>query len=270
VSEQDELDQLERQLDAAFAATRPRRGFEDELWARLEPRRRRVWRGWSSLLPLAAAGGAAAVVTAGIVLATVGALSGAFHHGGAQTAASRGNDRATTQASGRAAAPGAFAPSALPFGPVPAPPNANVPQVVQDGRQSPLPAVFRLAVPDGSLPQPGPTIAVFRYDPNSGPPSGAILEPGALPPGIGGAAYPSRPAGDALTEASARGAASGQAAPAGAAVTLTQARLVYVAVVAGADGFLEPAYLFTGTYQNGGPAVTAQLLVPALASTAVR
>jgi len=29
-----ELEELERRVSAAFAGTRPRRGFEDELWAR--------------------------------------------------------------------------------------------------------------------------------------------------------------------------------------------------------------------------------------------
>ncbi|HXM55527.1 MAG TPA: hypothetical protein VOB72_09055 [Candidatus Dormibacteraeota bacterium] len=268
--EQDGLDQLERQLDAAFAATRPRRGFEDELWARLEPRRRRIGIGWSSLVPLAAVGGAAVVLLAGVVLVAVGAFSGGFHGGGAASTASRPADSGGgVLATGRTA-PGAFAPAALPFGPVPAPPNAGVSQVVQDSRLSPLPAAFRVAIPDTSLPQPGTSITVFRYDPNTGPPSGAILEPGALPPGIGGGAYPSRPAADALADASARGAGANQSAQAGAAVTLTQVRLVYVAVVAGDEGFLEPAYLFTGTYQNGGDAVTAQLLLPALAASAVR
>ena len=36
---QPEVEELERKLGAAFAGTRPRRGFEDELWARLQPRR---------------------------------------------------------------------------------------------------------------------------------------------------------------------------------------------------------------------------------------
>ena len=36
-----ELAALQRQLDDAFETTRPRVGFEDELWTRIESRRRR-------------------------------------------------------------------------------------------------------------------------------------------------------------------------------------------------------------------------------------
>jgi len=61
-------------------------------------------------------------------------------------------------------------------------------------------------------------------------------------------------------------AAAQASQPSGRAAVLTQARLVYVAVVSGEVGFLEPAYLFTGT-AGGAP---AQVLVSALAPTALR
>jgi len=79
--------------------------------------------------------------------------------------------------------------------------------------------------------------------------------PAALSVGI----YPSRPVADAVAAAQA-GRASSQT------VVLTQARLVYVAVVTGGEGFLEPAYLFTGS--AGG--VSVQLLESALAPSALR
>jgi hypothetical protein len=39
VSEERELEALQKRLDHAFATTRPRRGFEDELWSRMQARR---------------------------------------------------------------------------------------------------------------------------------------------------------------------------------------------------------------------------------------
>ena len=54
-----ELEELERRLSAAFGGTRPRRGFQDELWARIKRRRGprlASWRlrTWSALGALAA------------------------------------------------------------------------------------------------------------------------------------------------------------------------------------------------------------------------
>jgi len=61
-----ELDELEGRLSRAFAGTRPRRGFEDELWARLERRGSagRRWP-WRRLAPWPAAGALAAVLVIG-------------------------------------------------------------------------------------------------------------------------------------------------------------------------------------------------------------
>ena len=262
MSEQDELERLQRQLDAAFASTRPRRGFEDELWARLGSRppavaRRSLW----GIPGLAAAGGVAVVLLAGVTLLTLVLLGG---RGGQM-----GGSSSSPGLAGPAQRQGPAAQDALPFGPLPAPPGAGVIQVMQGGRLSPVPAGAQMTIADGALPQPATSLRVFRYDPASGPPGGAILEPGALPPNLSESPYPSRQPGDAFTEAAGRAAAAN---PSGrqAEATLTQARLVYVAVVAGGQGYLEPAYLFTGTYRNGGAPLAAQVLVPALAASALR
>ena len=39
MSEERDLEALQKRLDHAFASTRPRRGFEDELWSRMQARR---------------------------------------------------------------------------------------------------------------------------------------------------------------------------------------------------------------------------------------
>lgn len=268
MSEQDELDRLERQLDAAFANARPRREFEDELWARLERRRR-----WRWLTPARVQGLTAALVVVALFGLTIGTISLFRPHvgGGASTASapSRDSSLATTPG-GRAEQAAPLAPPALPFGRLPAPPDAGIAEVADSGRLSPLPAGVRTTIAEASLPQPASSLSVFHYDAASGPPSGAIIEPSALPANIAGSPYPTRPAGTALQDASQR--AAGAAGPAGGAeVTLTQARLVYVAVVSGSDGYLEPAYLFTGTYRNGAAApLPAQVLVPAVAAVALR
>ena len=72
------LDELERQLDAAFATTRPRRGFEDELWTRIESRRRR-WPprlAWPRELPWAMAGSLAVLLVIGLVAVTLARSDG--------------------------------------------------------------------------------------------------------------------------------------------------------------------------------------------------
>ncbi|HSR25005.1 MAG TPA: hypothetical protein VLW53_15730 [Candidatus Eisenbacteria bacterium] len=261
MSEQDELERLQRQLDAAFASTRPRRGFEDELWARLGSRppavaRRSLW----GIPGLAAAGGVAVVLLAGITLLTLVLPGG---RGGQMGGAS------SPGLAGPAQRQAPAAPNAQPFGPLPAPPGAGVVQVMQGGRLSPVPAGVQMSISDGALPQPAASLRVFRYDPASGPPGGAILEPDALPPNLPESPYPTRQPGDAFVDAAGRGAAANQTGQQ-AEATLTQARLVYVAVVAGGQGYLEPAYLFTGTYRNGGAPLAAQVLVPALAASALR
>jgi hypothetical protein len=263
MSEHDEpgLDELERQLDAAFATTRPRRGFEDELWARLGARSRPPRRsaGFPWVAVWAAAGGLAAVLV--VVLGTIGlamlALVAVHPHGGA------GESRTTSGAAQPAlAGPG--------FGRLPAPAAAGAPQVVRGGSLLALPAGgARMEFVGVSLPRTASTLPVYSYDAAPGPRDGAVFDPGAVPPGGSIAYYPTQQPGEALVAAAAR-----EVGPSPSAkqpdVALTQERLVYVAVVSGGRAYLEPAYLFTGTARVGGGTVAAQVLVPALAASALQ
>lgn len=52
-------------------------------------------------------------------------------------------------------------------------------------------------------------------------------------------------------------------------VSLTKATLVYTAVSSGNIGYLEPAYLFTGTFTQNGITLEKRVLVPALAPPAL-
>jgi hypothetical protein len=54
------------------------------------------------------------------------------------------------------------------------------------------------------------------------------------------------------------------------AVTLTKATLVYTVASANGSGFLEPAYLFTGTFDQGGYPYEKRVLIPAVAPGAIR
>ena len=94
MSEEDDIDllALQRQLDDAFETTRPRRGFEDELWLRLQSRRplwRRLQDGLAGLVgglrevPAVPAGAVAVVLIVVIGIGVV-ARSG-IHFGGAST-----------------------------------------------------------------------------------------------------------------------------------------------------------------------------------------
>lgn len=247
-----ELDELERQLDAAFATTRPRRGFEDELWSRLQarrPRPRRASRGF----PWAAAGGLA------VLLVVVLGVYGLVAHGGLRGGVGGAE---TAQPASRAPLGAAAQPRTqrllVPVG-------AGVPQVVLGGRLSPLPAGSARLSQGASLPRPQPALPVYTYAASDGPPDGTVLEPDLVPPGLQATFYPSQQPGPALAGAAARAAAANPSAQQ-LDVTLTQARLVYVAVVSGGQGYLEPAYLFTGTAQIGVTSVPAQVLVPAVAA----
>jgi hypothetical protein len=105
VNEDEDLDllALQRQLDDAFATTRPRRGFEDELWVRMQSRRpfwRRLADGFAGLTAAvreAPAVPAAAVAAVLVVLLAAGVITlGALNsgRGGSSTAAlSQGGSR---------------------------------------------------------------------------------------------------------------------------------------------------------------------------------
>lgn len=154
---------LERRLDAAFAAARPRRGFEAELWARLEARRpwwRRA-RGWS-LAP--ALGAAAVLVIAAGVLAvhpwSPGGSGGASSNSGspyqAPTAGQGAGSRDQALPLGpQAAAVGLPPPSALGLAPGGQPPLTGDGRVAYYG-----PASLTWA---GTLPVLPPVVPVYRY-----------------------------------------------------------------------------------------------------------
>lgn len=246
-------DELERQLDAAFASTRPRRGFEDELWQRLQARQ--PW--WRLRLPrraaLPALGGLAAVLVAGFLVAGL-ASSGAFRglgHGAAGSAALSSD--ASTQ-------PLAFGllprPAVSSLAPQPAPGNAA--QATADRA--------RVAESAGVTSVPA-HLPVYRYEASAGLANGTVLERQSIPPGLVSAEYPTRQPTEAAPEARFT-APTGQGKV--AAVTVIQVRLVYVAVTAGSAGYLEPAYELTGTAQVGDTTRPVRALVPAVATSALR
>jgi hypothetical protein len=128
MKEDEDLDllALQRQLDDAFETTRPRRGFEDELWLRMQSRRPfwgRLADGWAGLtgairelptVPTAAVASVLVVIIAAGAL-TWGALSGG--HGAGSTATSLNS----SAGDGKYNAGPAAAPARGGFGPVPAP-----------------------------------------------------------------------------------------------------------------------------------------------------
>jgi hypothetical protein len=267
------LDELERHLDAAFATTRPRRDFEDELWGRLAARgaganvRGRSWR-----FPWAAVSGVAVLL---VVVAGSLALAVRLPRGGESAGTATTQSAPSRSGSGVSSATAPLRPGAIPALPglLPAPAAAGVPEVVQDsGGRSPLPVGrASLVFTGGSLPVVGPSARVYSYDPASGPADGTIVEVSAIPPGLRAADYPARQAGDGLSDAAAHAAGTAANLPAPPDIaTLTAVRLVYAAVVSGGQGYLEPAYLFTGTLQVGGSTANVQVLVPALAAASLR
>jgi hypothetical protein len=87
-----ELKRLQERLDTAFATARPRRGFEDELWSRLERRQpfwAHLWTGARRVNLLAYAGGVAALV---VVLGLGGLVLTSYHPGGASSATSTSSE----------------------------------------------------------------------------------------------------------------------------------------------------------------------------------
>jgi hypothetical protein len=249
VSEFDEpgLDELERELGAAFASTRPRRDFEDELWGRLQARR--PW--WRRVGPpprraLPALGGLAAVVLVGFLLVTV------FSTGVLQNGHGTSSSAAQSTAAGTAS---------LPFGRLPRPP-AGVAGLVPGGAYSqPRPATRATE----GVPAVPPRLPVYRYTAAAGPANGTVLDPASLPPGLEAEDYPTLQPAEAARQA-APTARQGQAPE----VTLTQARLVYVAVTDGAVGYLEPVYEVSGTAKVGDTTSPFSARVPALADSAFR
>ncbi len=237
------LEELERRLQAAFAGTRPRRGFEDELRTRLWRPRRPGWP--AALLPTV--GGLAAVLLVGFLL--IGTLS-QLHPGGAGSTSSRPG-----------AAPAALAPT---FGQLPRP-GPGVLENAGDraaGAAEPQSSPAKVAVDVAPPPQPA-TVRVYAFGRGGSP--GAVVDPAAVPSGLPSAEYPARPPEEALQIA--RSAAAREQA---SQVTLTGWRLVYVAVPASSGGYYEPAYEFSGTATSGAFSSPVRVLVLAVADSGLR
>lgn len=247
------LDELQRQLDAAFASTRPRRGFETELWRRLEARRpwwRRVRLPAPRALP--ALGGLVGVLLVGFVVVTLvssGALRG-HGPGGASSAA---------QPAGRAT-------QALAFGPLPRP-GAIPASVTAPGGFGLAPAIATRGPDSAGLPSVPPRLPVYRYTASTGPPNGTVLEQASLPAGLETAYYPARQPAEAVNEVRVAGPSGRSQQP---EVTVTRARIVYVAVTDGSVGYLEPAYELSGSGTIGDTTTPFSVRVSALAASALR
>lgn len=123
-----ELQALQRELDDAFATTRPRRGFEDELWLRMQ-QRRPLWTRLGDAVAgfgrsLREAPGIPATVVAVLVVVALGAgvvqLGGLGNRGGAGSAANQ------------AAAPVKQDVNTGGFGALPVPGTSSVPRTSQE------------------------------------------------------------------------------------------------------------------------------------------
>lgn len=190
MSDQQELDRLAERLDIAFAATRPRRGFEDELWASLD--RRRPWwvrfaTGARRLNLVPYAGALAALV---LVIGAGGLLLSGRHAGGgaATTSSQAGGAQASKQAGSDSAAFGAL----------------------------PRPALHPAAAPavTGTAPEATPSGHTAQY---AGPVTvSAVTARPALPASAPVARYREPTAADADRLAAAAGAATTGPAPPGA------------------------------------------------------
>ena len=168
-----ELEQLERQVSAAFTGSRPRRGFQDEVWAQLQrPRRFRRLRGLR-LVPWPAASAVVAVVLIGLVAvlalprlsgehsgtssSTVQTGTGVQQSGPEKSQAGAGARPATVDGGG-----------AAPFGTLPTPALAGggvQPTQASTGQGRPLVPYYgpaRLTV-KAPLPAVPATLPVYRY-----------------------------------------------------------------------------------------------------------
>jgi hypothetical protein len=83
------------------------------------------------------------------------------------------------------------------------------------------------------------------------------------------AAYPLRPP-SALADAAVSATPAPQESGPVPAVNLTLATLVYTTVESDGIGYMEPAYLFTGTFSRGQDTLEKRVLIPAVAPSALR
>ena len=114
-SDELELEALQRQLDDAFETTRPRAGFEDELWTRMQakrPARTRLRDAWAGLIQGIRAVPAvptAAVAALLVVIIGAGALTlSGVHFGGSSTSSGTAGLSAPAAGQDRSTVPGAF------------------------------------------------------------------------------------------------------------------------------------------------------------------
>jgi hypothetical protein len=146
MSEDEDIDllALQRRLDDAFETTRPRRGFEDELWLRIQTRRpfwQRLQDGFAGLvagvreLPAVPVTALAAVLIVAIGIGVLAQSGFRLHFGGASTATSTS---ALPPGSNFAMAPNSFGrlPSVALYPGVPAPHVKGSPYPVEDGQPS--------------------------------------------------------------------------------------------------------------------------------------
>lgn len=268
------LSELEQQLDEAFATARPRPGYREELWSRLK--RPRWWQRLTvPAIALPAAGALAAVLVVGLVLAVLVPQAGHLGGGGASSSGASSSGASGTSGTNGGATSGAMGPApasrqaAAPaatidgFGPLPRPAptiGAPTPQAAGPAKSIPVVVSTSLPVVPGLLP-------VYRYTVASGIQTGTILDPAAVPGGLASSDYPTNPPSQAVQEAAAALPRSGRPAR---QLTVTRAQLVYVAVASGDVGYLEPAYQFTATVQTDGGGAPVSVLVPAVASSALR
>lgn len=185
-----ELEALQRRLDDAFASTRPRRGFEDDLWQRMQSGRRfdsklRHWMGslggglrQMPAIPIAA-GAALLVVIVGVAIAGPSvALFGGNHSSQATSGAAVGPNTHDLFAGGKVPTP-ALRPGGVDTG-IPAPASAGQPEGQASQAAANLyfgPANLTWA---GTMPAPLPYAPVYVYAEPTGQQRAAIAQGGAL------------------------------------------------------------------------------------------
>ncbi|HEV2140416.1 MAG TPA: hypothetical protein VGT01_04425 [Candidatus Dormibacteraeota bacterium] len=159
-----ELQALQRQLDDAFETTRPRVGFEDELWSRMQARRpvsRRLADFFGGLVstlrevPSVPAAAVAVVLISAIGIGLI-ALSGIHLGGGASSTAGSAPLRNESGGTQYNATPGAFgrlpAPSLQPVASGPTPPKSSAQDQAASGAMLYLgPATLTWAGPRPSV-----------------------------------------------------------------------------------------------------------------------
>jgi hypothetical protein len=206
MSEEEDIDllALQRQLDDAFETTRPRRGFDDELWLRIQMRRpfwqrlQDVLAGLVETLREVPAVPAAAVATVLIVAIGLGVLARSGVHfgaGGASTTTSAGLPAGPNFAM----APNSFGrlPSVALYPGVPFPPRTGSPYPADNSQPSPTPIPANLYFGPATLSWAGQFPAslgpalVYRYrEPSATQADQFAVSLGAAPAKVAGTLPP--------------------------------------------------------------------------------